>query len=162
MHVSVEARSQCQESPSVALLRSVVTGWSFCFVVRQDLSLTLERNNLARLTGQQAPGLLLPLPFQCEDCKRMPPHLGFYLDVRDPNRPSCLAQQAHYSLSLLPSPSVHFHQAPSSYLNIFCIACHYLTATAMCQAPGEGRDSLIISESPLGLISIEPRKQIPV
>jgi hypothetical protein len=68
MHIHLEARGQSQMTASGTLSTSFETG----------SLLGLELTSLARLSGQQVPGILLSLPPQLWDSKHAPPHLTFF------------------------------------------------------------------------------------
>lgn len=78
------------------------------YFLRTGFSMNLELINLIRLSGQQVPGILLSLPFQCEDYSYSP--LCLILQV---------LSQAQNSLRHPISPWVYIHSTSSSSVLIF-------------------------------------------
>lgn len=78
------------------------------YFLRTGFSMNLELINLIRLSGQQVPGILLSLPFQCEDYSYSP--LCLILQV---------LSQAQYSLRHPISPWVYIHSTSSFSVLIF-------------------------------------------
>lgn len=71
-------------------------------IVTKGLSLNLKLVDVARSTGQQAPGFCLPLP--STEVTGTLPHLGFNMGAQNPNSSLLFAQKALYPLDYLPNP----------------------------------------------------------
>lgn len=112
--------------------------WSrFHLILTQDLWLILDSTDLARLAGQEAPGMLLTPPPQCRHYRYVLPHVLWMWVLEIQILVFILVWQSVYWLSLLPSPSYlfkSFHgmsqkQSPPSSLNSNAIYDNHISTT---------------------------------